>query len=213
MCVRKSLFPSLGRCREEPWSWKEDAEALELFSEVLLFFKLALQPSCFLQIHPAIYCSPCFSFLLPGSDFWPAFPQEGAFGRRGGSCRASECPSGSLPASRWMRLKLTLSRAPQMRAACALTWDELLNRSQPRSFLRLWQGTETSCFLSRFQAAPLALRREGWTRSSSFLRAELARFCPLSTPLAGEDEAVPGGDGAAVLPSVKSGGRRDKAFC
>ena len=147
---------------------------------MLLFFKLALQPNFFLQIHPAIYCSPCFSFLLPASDFWPALPQEGAFGRRGGSCHANKRSSGSCPASRWIQLKLTLNRAPQMQVACALTWDEPLNRSQPHSFLQLWQGTETSCFLSHFQTAPLALRREGWTRSSLFLGAELARFalCP-----------------------------------
>lgn len=95
MCVGNSLSPSMGRWREELWSWKEDEEALEPFSELLLFFKLALQPSCFLQIRPAIYC---FSFLLPASDFWPALPREGVFGRQRGSCHANKHPSGSFPA-------------------------------------------------------------------------------------------------------------------
>lgn len=43
MCVGKSLSLSMGRCREELQSWKEDEEP---FSELLLFFKLALQPGC-----------------------------------------------------------------------------------------------------------------------------------------------------------------------
>lgn len=78
-----------------------------------------------------------------------------------------------------------------MREACALTWDEPLLRAQPDSFFQLWQGAETSCFLSRFQMAPLILCGEGWMPSSSFLGAELARFCPLSALLA----AVGGGGG------------------
>lgn len=72
-----------------------------------------------------------------------------------------------------------------MQEACTLTWDEPPHCSQPRSFFQLWQGAETSCFLSHFQMALLILHGEGWMPSSSFLGAELARFCPLSAPLAG----------------------------
>lgn len=35
-------------------------ETLELFSELQLFFQPAPKPA-FSQIHPSIYCSPCFS--------------------------------------------------------------------------------------------------------------------------------------------------------
>lgn len=72
-----------------------------------------------------------------------------------------------------------------MQEACTLTWDEPRHCSQPRSFFQLWQGAETSCFLSHFQMALLILHGEGWMPSSSFLGAELARFCPLSALLAG----------------------------
>lgn len=70
-------------------------EALEPLAQFLLCLKFSLQPSFFLQIHPGIYC---FSFLQPAPDFWAALPQEGAFGRLGGSCHASKHPSGILPA-------------------------------------------------------------------------------------------------------------------
>lgn len=145
--------PRWGAAGKELWPWKEDEEAPELFSETLLCFSLAFVS----QIRPVIYCPPCFSSPLPASDFWPVLPREGALGRQRGSGHANEHPSGNLPASRCIQPKLDPSRAPQTPAACALTWDEPLNRSQPRSFLRLWQGTETSWFLSRFQTAPLAL--------------------------------------------------------
>lgn len=167
--------------------------------------------SCFLKCcfsssllsSPASSCRSILLFIAPlvspfcyqPPDFWPALPQEGAFGKQEGSCHASERPSGSLPVSHWIQLKLTLNRAPQTQVACALTWDEPLNRSQPHSFLRLWQGTETSCFLSRFQTASLALHGEGWTRSSFFLRAELARFA-LCPPHWGGGGAGRGGQGS-----------------
>lgn len=98
--VGRSLPPWLGRCREEPGSWKGHEEALELFAEFMLCLKFSLQPSFFLQIHPGIYC---FSFLLPAPDFWAALPREGAFGRLRGCCHASKHPSGALPASCWIQ--------------------------------------------------------------------------------------------------------------
>lgn len=205
MCDGKSLFPLLGRCRGELQPWEEDGScALSCcFSSSSL--------SGFFQIHPVIYCSPCFSFLLPAFNFWAALPQEGAFGRREGFCHASKHPLGSLPASHWIQLKLTLSKAPQTQTACALTWDEPLNHSQPHPLLWLWQAAETSCFLSHFQRA---LRREGWVRSSLFLRAELARFalCPphWQRRWGREGSTRTRRNGAAAQPWVRRGGQGDK---
>lgn len=96
-------------------------EALELFAQFLLCLEFSLQPSFFLQIHPGIYC---FCFLRPAPDFWAALPQEGAFGRLGGSCHASKHPSGILPASRWIQPGPVPSRAAPRPVACAVTWGE-----------------------------------------------------------------------------------------
>lgn len=59
LCLGRAS-PSLGGCREDPCSQREDRETLELFSELQLFFQLAPKPA-FSQIHPSVYCSPCFS--------------------------------------------------------------------------------------------------------------------------------------------------------
>lgn len=83
----RSLPPWLGRCREEPGSWKGHEEALELFAEFLLCLKYSLQPS--------LFCRSILGFIASLFCYQP--PISGLLFLKKGPLAGSEAPA--MPAN------------------------------------------------------------------------------------------------------------------